>query len=173
VASKGRWQCDGYRHWPADLLGRRRMFLLALSVFAVVSLLGGLVTSPALLIGARFIKGVAAAFTAPAGMSLLATTFPEGPIRNRAFSVYTVFGASGFSLGLVLSGLLTEVSWRWTLLVPAPAALVVLVGAILLIPGGERVSRAGRRFDLPGAATVTAAILLLVYTVVQDRKSVV
>ena len=102
---------------------------------AVVSLLGGLVTSPALLIGARFIKGVAAAFTAPAGMSLLATTFPEGPMRNRAFSVYTVFGASGFSLGLVLSGLLTEISWRWTLLVPAPAALVVLVGAILLIPG--------------------------------------
>jgi MFS family permease len=155
----------------ADLLGRRRMFLLALSVFAVVSLLGGLVTSPALLIGARFIKGAAAAFTAPAGMSLLATTFPEGPMRNRAFSVYTVFGASGFSFGLVLSGLLTEVSWRWTLLVPAPAALVVLAGAILLIPGGERASRAGRRFDLPGAATVTAAMLLLVYTVVQAQQA--
>ena len=56
-------------------------------------------------------------------MSLLTTTFPEGPLRNRAFSVYSVFGASGFSLGLVLSGLLTEVSWRWTLLVSAPVAL--------------------------------------------------
>ncbi len=155
----------------ADLLGRRRMFLIALSVFAVTSLLGGLVSSPALLIGARFIKGIAAAFTAPASMSLLTTTFPEGPMRNRAFSVYTVFGASGFSLGLVLSGLLTEVSWRWTLLVPAPAALVVLIGAIPLIPRGENVSRAGRRFDLPGAATVTAAMLLLVYTVVEAQQA--
>ncbi len=155
----------------ADLLGRRRMFLIALSVFAVVSLLGGLVSSPALLIGARFVKGVAAAFTAPASMSLLATTFPEGPMRNRAFSVYTVFGASGFSLGLVLSGLLTEVSWRWTLLVPAPAALAVLIAAVLLIPRGDSPSRAGRRFDLPGAVTVTAAMLVLVYTVVEAQQA--
>ena len=155
----------------ADLLGRRRVFLAALAVFAVVSLLGGLVSSPALLIGARFIKGLAAAFTAPASMSLLTTTFPEGPMRNRAFSVYTVFGASGFSLGLVLSGLLTEVSWRWTLLVPAPAALVVLIGAITLIPRGERVSRTGRKFDLPGAAAITGAMLLLVYTVVEAQQA--
>src|SRR2546429_2500209 len=110
----------------ADLLGRRRVFLAPLAVFAVASLLGGLVSSAGLLIAARFVKGVAAAFTAPASMSLLTTTFPEGPMRNRAFSVYTVFGASGFSLGLVLSGLLTEISWRWTLLVPAPVAALVL-----------------------------------------------
>ncbi len=158
----------------ADLLGRRRVFLAALAVFAVVSLLGGLVSSPALLIGARFVKGLAAAFTAPASMSLLTTTFPEGPMRNRAFSVYTVFGASGFSLGLVLSGLLTEVSWRWTLLVPAPAGLVVLIAAIALIPRGERATRAtraGRKFDLPGAATITAAMLLLVYTVVEAQQA--
>src|SRR2546429_8033561 len=104
----------------ADLLGRRRVFLAALGLFAVASLLGGLVSSPALLIGARVVKGVAAAFTAPAGLSLLTTTFHEGPTRNRAISVYSAFGASGFSLGLVLSGLLTEVSWRLTLLVSAP-----------------------------------------------------
>jgi MFS family permease len=78
----------------ADLLGRRRVFLTALAVFALVSVFGGLVSSPGLLIAARFVKGVAAAFTAPASMSLLTTTFPEGPMRNRAFSVYTVFGAS-------------------------------------------------------------------------------
>jgi len=155
----------------ADLLGRRRMFLIALAVFAVVSLAGGLVSSAALLIGARFIKGVAAAFIAPASMSLLTTTFPEGPMRNRAFSVYTVFGASGFSLGLVLSGLLTEVGWRWTLLVPAPAALVVLIAALLLIPRGEQASRSGRRFDLPGAVAVTGAMLLLVYTVVEAQQA--
>jgi MFS family permease len=155
----------------ADLLGRRRVFLVALAVFALVSVFGGLVSSAGLLIGARFVKGVAAAFTAPASMSLLTTTFPEGPMRNRAFSVYTVFGASGFSLGLVLSGLLTEISWRWTLLVPAPVAVVVLVAAICLIPRGEQVERAGRRFDLPGALTVTAAMLLLVYTVVSAQQA--
>jgi MFS family permease len=155
----------------ADLLGRRKMFLIALAVFAVVSLGGGLVSSAALLIGARFIKGVAAAFIAPASMSLVTTTFPEGPMRNRAFSVYSVFGASGFSLGLVLSGLLTEVGWRWTLLVPAPAAAIILVAAVLLIPKGEQVSRAGRKFDLPGATVVTAAMLLLVYTVVQAQSA--
>ena len=101
-------------------------------------MLGGLVSSPGLLIAARFVKGAAAAFTAPASMSLLTTTFPEGPMRNRAFSIYTVFGASGFSLGLVLSGALTEISWRWTLLVSAPVALGVLAAAIWLIPRGER-----------------------------------
>src|SRR5213595_3800606 len=154
----------------ADLLGRRRVFLVALAVFALVSLLGGLVSDPGLLIAARFVKGVAAAFTAPASMSLLTTTFPEGPMRNRAFAVYTMFGASGFSLGLVLSGLLTEISWRWTLLMPAAAALAVLIAAIVLIPGSERASRAGRRFDVPGAVTVTAAMLLLVYTVTQAQQ---
>ena len=155
----------------ADLLGRRRVFLVALAVFALVSVFGGLVSSPGLLIAARFVKGAAAAFTAPASMSLLTTTFPEGPMRNRAFSIYTVFGASGFSLGLVLSGLLTEISWRWTLLVPAPVALVVLVAAIWLIPRGERAARTGRRFDLPGALTITAAMLLLVYTVVSAQQA--
>jgi MFS family permease len=154
----------------ADLLGRRRVFLVALAVFAAVSLIGGLVSSPGLLIAARFIKGAAAAFTAPASMSLLTTTFPEGPMRNRAFSIYTVFGASGFSLGLVLSGILTEISWRWTLLVPAPVAAVVLAAAVWLIPRGERVSRGQRKFDVPGALTVTAAMLLLVYTVVTAQQ---
>src|SRR5258708_6784896 len=141
----------------ADLLGRRRVFLAALAVFAVASLFGGLVSSPALLIGARFIKGIAAAFTAPAGLSLLTTTFHEGPMRNRAISIYSAFGASGFSLGLVLSGLLTQVSWRWTLLVPAPVALLALAAAIRVIPRGERATRSGRRFDIPGAVTVTGA----------------
>src|SRR5437763_8298602 len=155
----------------ADLLGRRRVFLVALAVFALVSVLGGLVSSPGLLIAARFVKGVAAAFTAPAGMSLLTTTFPEGPLRNRAFSIYTVFGASGFSLGLVLSGLLTEISWRWTLLVPAPVAALVLVAAIRFIPRGERVARAGRKFDIPGALTITLTMLLLVYTVVSAQQA--
>jgi MFS family permease len=158
----------------ADLLGRRRVFVAAVAVFAVVSLLGGIVSSVGLLIAARIVKGMAAAFTAPSSMSLLTTTFPEGPLRNRAFSVYTVFGASGFSLGLVLSGLLTQVSWRWTLLVSAPAAALVLLGAVTLIPRGgaaRGTGRAGRRFDLPGAVVITAAMLLLVYTVVNAQQA--
>jgi MFS family permease len=165
----------------ADLLGRRRVFLTAVAAFAVLSLLGGLTSVPGLLIAARFIKGVAAAFTAPAGMSLLTTTFPEGPMRNRAFSVYSAFGGSGFSLGLVLSGLLTAVSWRWTLLVPAPVALLVLAGGWWLIPREARAKagardhgqpRAARRsFDLPGALTITASMLLLVYTVVSAEQA--
>ena len=155
----------------SDLLGRRRVFVVALAVSIVFSLLGGLASSAALLIVARFAKGVAAGFAAPAGMSLLTTTFPEGPMRNRAFSLYTVFGASGFTLGLVLSGLLTEISWRLTLLVPGAAALAVLIAAFLLIPAGERTSRAGRRFDVPGGVTVTAAMLLLVYAVVEAQQA--
>jgi MFS family permease len=162
----------------ADLLGRRRVFLAAVAAFAVLSLLSGLTSVPALLIGARFVKGIAAAFTAPAGMSLLTTTFPEGPMRNRAFSVYSVFGGSGFSLGLVLSGLLTAVSWRWTLLVPAPVALIVLIAGWALIPRDARETRgtrvagkARRPFDLPGALTVTLSMLLLVYTVVSAQQA--
>ena len=150
----------------ADLLGRRRIFLAALAVFAVASLLGGLVSSGALLIAARFVKGVAAAFTAPAGLSIITTTFSEGPARNRALSVYSAFGAAGFSLGLVLSGLVTEISWRWTLMLPAPVAAVILLAATRLIPPGERADRGGRRFDLPGAVAVTSGMLLLVYAVV-------
>jgi MFS family permease len=157
----------------ADLLGRRRVFLAALALFAVASLFGGLVSSPGLLIGARFIKGIAAAFTAPAGLSLLTTTFHEGPMRNRAIAVYSAFGASGFSLGLVLSGLLTEVSWRLTLLVPAPVALLTLIAAIRVIPRAprSREPRGSRRFDIPGAVTVTGAMLLLVYTVVSAQQA--
>src|SRR3954454_23145316 len=102
----------------ADLLGRRKVFLTALAVFAVASLVGGLVDDGTLLIATRFVKGLAAAFTAPTALSILTTTFREGPARNRALSVFSVFGASGYSSGLILGGLLTSVGWRWNFLVP-------------------------------------------------------
>src|SRR3954462_1981946 len=91
----------------ADLLGRRRVLLAALGVFAAASLLGGLVSDGNLLIATRFIKGVAAAFTAPAGLSIITTTFAEGAARNRALAIYSATAASGYSLGLVFGGLLT------------------------------------------------------------------
>jgi predicted MFS family arabinose efflux permease len=96
-------------------------------------------------------------------------------MRNRAFSIYSAFGGSGFSLGLVLSGLLTAVSWRWTLLVPAPVALIVLAAGWWLIPRDTRATHKAaakrRSFDLPGAVAVTLSMLLLVYTVVSAQQA--
>lgn len=150
----------------ADLLGRRRVFLIALAVFALASLLGGFVDSGPLLIASRFIKGLSAAFTAPAGLSIITTTFAEGPIRNRALTIYTTCAATGFSMGLVLSGLLTEASWRLTMLLPAPIAVIALIAGLKLIPRSAREKNAGG-YDVPGAVTGTAAMLLLVFTVVE------
>src|SRR6266496_350438 len=155
----------------ADLLGRRAVFLIALGVFAGASLLGGLVSDPGLLIGARFIKGASAAFTAPAGLSIITTTFAEGPVRNRALAFYTACGASGFSMGLVLSGLLTEVGWRWTFLLPAPIAIAALFAAIRYVPRAARPDRAGQRYDVTGAVTATASMLLFVYAVVEAPQA--
>ncbi len=155
----------------ADLLGRRAVFLIALGVFAAASLLGGLVSDPTLLIGARFIKGASAAFTAPAGLSIITTTFAEGPVRNRALAFYTACGASGFSMGLVLSGLLTEVGWRWTFLLPAPIAIAALFAAIRYVPRAARPDRAGQRYDVTGAVTATASMLLFVYAVVEAPQA--
>ncbi|NBH09124.1 MFS transporter [Amycolatopsis sp. SID8362] len=149
----------------ADLLGRRRVFLVAVAVFALASLLGGLVDDGALLIASRFIKGLAAAFTAPAALSIITTTFQEGPARNKAISIFAVFGASGYSAGLVFSGLLTEVGWRWTFLLPAPIALIAFAAAWKLIPSYER--EEGRGYDFPGAITGAAGSLLLVFGVVE------
>ncbi|MEU4523242.1 MFS transporter [Amycolatopsis sp. NPDC024027] len=149
----------------ADLLGRRRVFLVAVAIFALASLLGGLVDDGALLIASRFIKGLAAAFTAPAALSIITTTFHEGPARNKAISIFAVFGASGYSAGLVFSGLLTEVGWRWTFLLPAPIALVALVAAWKLIPSYR--AEEGRGYDFPGAITGAAGSLLLVFGVVE------
>src|SRR5690242_18241375 len=155
----------------ADLLGRRRVFLIALAVFAVASLLGGLVDSGSLLIATRFVKGLSAAFTAPAGLSIITTTFAEGPIRNRALTIYSSCGATGFSMGLVLSGFLTEAGWRWTMLLPAPVALIALIAGLKLIPKSPREDRAGRGYDLPGAVVGTASMLLLVFTVVSASSA--
>ncbi|CAB4901655.1 unannotated protein [freshwater metagenome] len=151
----------------ADLLGRRRVFLVALGVFAVASLLGALVDDGTLLIVTRFVKGVAAAFTAPAGLSIITTTFREGPARNKALSIYAACGASGFSLGLVFGGLLTELGWRYTFLLPAPIALVLLLAASRFIARDVPDDAGHRHYDLAGASTVTGSMLLLVYAVVE------
>ena len=148
----------------ADLFGRRKVFLIALAVFALASLAGGLVSSGPLLILTRFVKGLAAAFTAPTGLSIITTNFAEGPARNKALSIYTVFGAGGYSCGLLFGGLMTGVGWRWTFLLPVPIALAALAAAFLLLPKDRPAEEGGH--DLLGAALSTGAMLLLVYTVV-------
>ncbi|MEV7116150.1 MFS transporter [Streptomyces anulatus] len=148
----------------ADLLGRRKVFLVSLAVFAIASLIGGLVDDGLLIIITRFIKGVAAAFTVPTGLSIITTTFPEGKQRNKAVALYTAFGASGFSSGLVIGGLMTSLSWRWTFLFSVPIALGALIVGIFLVPRDKPNARG--RYDFLGALTMTAGLLLLVYTVV-------
>ena len=152
----------------ADLLGRRRVFLVALGVFIVASTLGGFANDGTLLIATRFVKGISAAFTAPAALSIITTSFPEGPARNKALSVFTATGATGFSLGLVFGGLLTEIGWRWVFFLPAPVALVTLLAGIRLVPkDSSRGLHATRSFDVTGAVSMTAGMLLLVFTLVE------
>jgi EmrB/QacA subfamily drug resistance transporter len=154
----------------ADLLGRRRVFFASVAVFLVASALGGLVNDGTLLIATRFIKGIAAAFTVPAGLSIITTTFAEGPARNKALAIYTATAASGWSLGLVFGGFLTEIGWRWTFFLPVPIALIILLMAPRFLgrdAPSDRRWQGLRAFDVPGAVTISAAMLLLVYTVVE------
>ena len=151
----------------ADLLGRRRMFLISLGVFVVASGLGALANDGTLLIATRFIKGIAAGFTAPAGLSIITTNFAEGAARNKALAIYTATGATGFSLGLVFSGVLTEIDWRLVFAFPAPLALLTLFAAIRLVPNDGIPERTSSRFDALGAVALTAGMLLLVFSLVE------
>lgn len=151
----------------ADMYGRRRMFLAWLVVFLVFSGLGGFATEGWMLLLARFVTGVAAAFMTPAGLSIITTSFEEGPKRNKALLFYAGTGAGGFSLGLVIGGLLTRIDWRWVFFTPVILSAVILLAALWLIkePAGEE--RVPRRLDFPGALTVTVAMLLIAYAVVR------
>ncbi|WP_311922866.1 MFS transporter [Microbispora sp. H10836] len=150
----------------ADLLGHRRMFLLWLAVFLVFSGLGGLATQGWMLLAARFVTGVAAAFMAPAGLALVTSHFPEGPVRTKALGVYAGTAAGGFSLGLVAGGVLAAFGWRWVFFAPVILSALILAAALVLVrdTGGEHPSGG---FDLPGAFAITAAMLLLAYGVVR------
>ena len=125
------------------------MFLIALAVFLVTSAIGGIANTDSLLIVSRFLKGVAAAFTAPAGLSIITTSFAEGPVRNRALAIYTATGGAGFSLGLVIGGVLTEISWRLVFFVPVVIAAAALAGGLRLIPADVRAAVGRRNLDFP------------------------
>jgi MFS family permease len=151
----------------SDLVGRRPVFLSAVAVFGVASVVSAFLSNDTALIALRFVKGASAAFTVPAGLSIITTTFAEGPARSKALSIYTVCGASGFSMGLVFGGVLTELGWRATFLLPGPVAIALLIAGLRVIPRGERQSVTLGHFDLAGAFTSTASLLVLVYSVVE------
>lgn len=117
--------------------GRRPVYLGAMLLFGLASLAGGFVDGLAALVALRVLKGCCAALTAPAGLAIINDTFPEGRARRRAVSLYSLFGAAGFTAGLLLAGLLVESSWRWTFLFPAPVALVLLVCGLYVLPPGR------------------------------------
>jgi EmrB/QacA subfamily drug resistance transporter len=145
-----------------DLYGRRRMFLIGIGVFTAASLLGGLAASPLWLVAARAVQGVGAAIAAPAAVSLIAVTFPEGAPRNRAMGVYAAVAGSGGAIGLVLGGLLTQLaSWRWVFFVVVPIGVLVLIAGPNVLAEPPR--RTGVRLDVAGAVTGTAGVAFLVY----------
>ena len=132
-----------------DLLGRRRTFVTGLLLFSAASLAGGFATSPAWLLAARAVQGAGGAIVAPAALSLIATTFPEGPPRSRAMGVYAAMSGVGSAAGLLAGGLLvTYVSWRWVLFVNVPIGIAVALAALTVLAETPRLSG---RFDLPGA----------------------
>lgn len=146
----------------ADLFGRRRLFLAGMALLGVSSLAGGLATSPAMLLVARVTQGLATAIVTPAGLSLLTTSFPEGPLRARALGLNGALMSAGFTSGAILGGLLTELlSWRWAFFINVPVALAVLLAAPAVLSESRQESRA--RMDLPGAVTVTFGLLALVF----------
>jgi EmrB/QacA subfamily drug resistance transporter len=144
-----------------DLLGRRRMFVAGLLLFSAASLAGGFATSQAWLLTARAIQGVGGAIVAPTALALIATTFREGPPRNRAMGVYAAMSGAGGAVGLLAGGILvTYAEWRWVLFVNVPIGIAVALAALVVLPGASR--RPGR-LDLPGAITGTGGVAALVY----------
>jgi EmrB/QacA subfamily drug resistance transporter len=150
----------------ADLLGRRRLFLVGVVVFTVASLLAGLAWSEASLIGARAFQGLGAAIISPAALSILSTTFSEGRERNIALGVWGGVGGFGAAAGVLLGGVLTEaLSWSWIFYVNVPVGVAAFVLAPRLL--NESRDATVKTFDVPGGVLVTAGLSLLVYAITQ------
>ena len=153
-----------------DLYGRRRLFMVGVVIFAIASLLGGLATNEGLLLGARGLQGLGAAIASPAALALITTTFPAGPQRNRAFSVYAAMSGAGAAVGLILGGWLTGLEptffghvvdgWRLTFLINVPIGLLAAAAAPRLLAESE--SHPGE-LDLPGALSGTLGLVSVVY----------
>jgi EmrB/QacA subfamily drug resistance transporter len=150
----------------ADLLGRRRILVSGMTVFALSSLVGGLAGDSAMLISARLVQGLGAALMLPATLSILTTSFHEGKDRNTALGAWGAIAGLASAVGVFLGGLLTEdVGWRWVLWVNLPVCAVLLVATFRIV-GAERPKTPVKNFDALGAVLVTGGMLLLIYTLV-------
>jgi EmrB/QacA subfamily drug resistance transporter len=151
----------------ADLLGRRRLFMAGTALFALASLACGLAGSVALLIAARVVQGVAAAVMTPTALSIVTTTFAEGAERNKALGIWAAIGGVGATAAWLVGGPITEgLGWEWIFFINIPVALAVVALSPVLLSESRDLER-GRRFDLAGALTITAALVALVYAVVE------
>jgi EmrB/QacA subfamily drug resistance transporter len=151
----------------ADLLGRRRVLVAGISLIGVSSLIGGFAGSAGVLVAARLAQGLGAAMTLPAALSILTTSFEEGPDRNKALGIWGAVGGLASAAGVLLGGLLTEgPGWRWVMFVN-PVAAVLVLGAIFVLITGDRRRAELRNFDFLGALLATGGMLLLVYTLVK------
>lgn len=155
----------------ADLLGRRRVFMAGLILFAFASLAGGLATNSGQLIVARAVQGLGAAILSPAALSIVATTFKDGAERNKALGIWGAVAGSGGAAGVLLGGVLTEgLGWEWVLWVNVPIGLIAAAIAPSLI-AESRAENETRHFDVAGAFTVTAGLSLLVYALVDAENA--
>src|SRR5712692_4266906 len=147
----------------SDVYGRRKLFAIGLVVFALTSLAGGLAPSEAVLIGARAVQGIGAAISSATGLSLLVVTFPEGRERNRALSIFAAVSSAAYAAGVIRGGVLTAtLGWRSIFFVNVPIGIVTAVMATRFLVE-SRGDLSQRRLDLPGALSVTAGLLILIY----------
>ena len=150
-----------------DLFGRRRLFLWGVAIFSAASLLNGLATSDTWLVAARALQGLGGALVSPAALSIITTTFAEGEDRTKALGVWSAIAAGGGAFGLLLGGILTDLlSWEWIFFVNVPIGIATAALAIRWVPESRAAQRAGG-VDLPGAVTVTAGLVVLVYAIVK------
>ena len=146
----------------ADLIGRRKVFVTGVLVFAGSSLVAGLLTTLGVLVAARGAQGFGAALTASAALSILTATFEEGPARTKALGIWGAISASGATVGVVMSGLLTDgPGWQWIFFINVPVGIALAAGALRFL--SETYGERQRSFDVLGAVTITAGLLLLVF----------
>ena len=153
----------------ADLLGRKRLFVIGAALFSFASLINGIAWSPGMLIAGRALQGLGGALISPAALAIITTTFPDRQERTRALGIWSAIAAGGGAAGLLLGGILTDVlSWEWVFLVNLPVGLIALALALRYVPESRgKVSQRG--FDLAGAFSVTAGLVVLVYAIVQAQ----
>ena len=153
----------------ADLLGRRRLFVAGVALFATASMLNGLSQSSTMLILGRGLQGLGGALVSPAALSIIMTSFPDTAERTRALGVWSAIAAGGAAFGLLLGGVLTDIaSWRWVFFVNAPVGAATVLLALRHMPE-SRADLGHRRFDAAGAATVTAGLLAIVFAIVKAQ----